>query len=302
MPNKKIVLFVYSQLGFDTLKHLFEKGYNIAAIFTHEDLSNEHIWFPSVLDYARCHNIQTFTAEKSDLSQYAEILKNINPHIILSVYYRYLIPMEILNITKHGAYNIHGSLLPHFRGKAPINWAILKGAKETGLTLHEMVEKPDAGCIVDQKKCMIDLFDTAGDIVEKLRPLSISLLEDNIEALLNGTVQKTPLNIEEGSYFSGRSEKDSGIHPETMNSMDIHNLVRALQPSPQYPAAFLASHKENENRLLIHKTTPLEEPISQDLVADISFSRLYYDVKKTPWLLCKGNTWLKILESQEIFN
>ena len=297
MLDKKIILFVYSQFGFDTLKHLFEKVYTIAAVFTHTDNKSEHIWFPSVIDYAKSCGIPVFISEKHDLNQHIQMLKDINPHIILSVYYRYLIPLSILGIPAYGAYNIHGSILPHFRGKAPVNWAILKGATETGLTLHEMVEKPDAGGIIDQKKCIINLFDTAGDIVDKMKPMLITMLDDNIDTLLNGTAQKTPFNIQDGSYFSGRTEKDGEINPDTMNNFDVHNLVRSLQPSPQYPAAFLTSHNNIEAKLLIHKTTPLEQPDSQNLVADDHFNHLYYENKKTPWLLCKGNTWLKIIRT-----
>jgi methionyl-tRNA formyltransferase len=299
MINKKIVLFVYSQFGFDTLKHLFEKGYNISAVFTHADSQSEHIWFPSVLKYATAQSIPVLTPEKSELIQYVQTLKKNNPEIILSVYYRYLIPLSILSIPAHGAYNIHGSLLPHFRGKAPVNWAILKGATETGLTLHEMVEKPDAGGIVDQRKCTIDLFDTAGSIVEKMQPMVTAILDENIDALLNGTAKKTPLNIQAGSYFSGRTEKDGEIKPDTMNNFDAHNLVRALQPSPQYPAAFLISKDNFQSKIFIYKTTPFEQPDPQNLVADEHINHLYYDNKQTPWLLCKSNTWLKIMECQQ---
>lgn len=298
MFNKKIVLFVYSQLGFDALKCLFEKGYNIAAVFTHEDSKSEHIWFSSVRDYAKHNEIDVFTPEKNELPHFTSLLQDINPHIILSVYYRYLIPMEILNIPKYGAYNIHGSLLPYFRGKAPVNWAILKGAKETGLTLHQMVEKPDAGGIIDQKKCAINLFDTAGYIVEKFHPLLIDILDENICNLLNNSAKKRYFNIQDGSYFSGRSQKDSQIHPEAMDNFEVHNLVRALQPSPQYPGAFLAYNDSNMGMLLIEKTTPLEQPNLQNLIADNHIDCLYFDDNKTPWLRCKGNTWLKILKRE----
>ena len=296
MPNQKIILFVYSQLGFDTLKHLYEKGFNITAVFTHEDSAHEHIWFPSVKEYAAKNNIKVFTPEKSELSNYAEKIKELSPNIILSVYYRFLIPVNILHVPRHGAFNIHGSLLPQFRGKAPVNWALLKGAKETGLTLHEMVEKPDAGAIVSQKKCAIDLFDTAGIVTEKLRPLLIEILSENMEKLVSGKSEKHFMDINKGSYFSGRTAKDGEIFPDKMDDFEAHNLVRAVQPSPQFPASFLTD-KSGEKFIEIYQTTPLEEPKNK---RGLSQSKqnffLYRDKENQFWIKCTNDSWLKVLK------
>lgn len=301
MNNKKIILFAYSQLGFDALSYLYKNNYHIACIFTHEDDSKkEHIWFSSAKDFALQNKIPVKTPPQEDLHTYKKYIQQLNPCIILSTYYRYMIPMDILNIPLYGSFNIHGSLLPHYRGRAPVNWAILNGEKKTGLTLHEMVEKPDAGAIIDQKECTIDLFDTAGDITKKLSPLLHQLLKDNIDNILLNQIIKKPFDIQTGSYYSGRSQKDSEIHVDQMEAYAVHNLVRALQPSPQYPAAYI---ENNHSKMLIHQTNPLLEnktPLPK-MKKNKLFSHVYTDDQENIWLLCNHRTWLKI-EKHDIVN
>jgi len=210
--------------------------------------------------------------------------------VIISVYYRHIIPMNILNIPQLGSYNMHGSFLPHFRGCAPINWAIIKGEKSTGVTLHEMVEKPDAGAIIDQRSCTIADNETAGELVEKMRPLSLNILKTAIPKIINGTQEKTFLDIRKGSYFGRRKPEDGRINPLTQTAYEVHNLVRALQPSPQYPPAFLEAKGK---KFSIHKTDMSIEDPNTDF-DNPRIGELYTTENQEHWLYCKHNTWIKI--------
>ena len=285
----KILFFGYSQLGYDAFQYLCE-NFNVVGAVTHHTNKEEPDLFDLVEDHANTWGIPVFKPELSDLKFFAETVKNLDPDMIISVYYRHMIPMGILNIPQLGSYNMHGSFLPYFRGCAPINWAIIKGEKTTGVSLHEMVEKPDAGGIIDQRSCCIGKNETAGELLEKMRPLSLSILKTAIPNIIEGTQTKTFLDIKKGSYFGRRKPEDGRINPLHQTAQEVHNLVRALQPWPQYPPAFLETKGQ---KLLIHQTDiGAEQPnfyISNPIVGT-----LYTIQNDDSWLYCKDNSWIKI--------
>ncbi|MEI8296133.1 MAG: formyltransferase family protein, partial [Alphaproteobacteria bacterium] len=143
---------------------------------------------------------------------------------------------EILAVPGRGALNIHGSLLPKYRGRCPLNWAIIHGETETGATLHHMIKKADAGDIVDQIAFPIGVNDVAGKVMEGIQAASVQLLRRHLDALKTGTAPRKPLDISLGAYFGGRSAKD-GIIDWQLPSQAIHNLIRSQLPYPQYPGA-----------------------------------------------------------------
>ena len=151
MSGPRILVFAYSDVGHACLQFLIEHGENVVGLYTHHDNPKEKIWFPSVEKLARANNIPIFFAD--DLSAPAEQkkLRELKPELIFSFYYRNMIPESVLSLSKLGAYNMHGSLLPKYRGRAPINWAVLHGEKQAGVTLHVVVKKADAGSIIDQQ-------------------------------------------------------------------------------------------------------------------------------------------------------
>jgi methionyl-tRNA formyltransferase len=157
------------------------------------------------------------------------------PDFIFSFYYRRMLPAEVLALAKRGAYNMHGSLLPKYRGRAPVNWAIVLGETETGATLHEMVEKPDAGRIVDQERVTIGPDDLAVDVFRKVTGAAETVLRRSIKDLLSGKAKLTPQDLAAGSYFGARKPADGRID-WTRSAREIHNLVRAV--APPYPGAF----------------------------------------------------------------
>jgi methionyl-tRNA formyltransferase len=295
--RQKILFFGYSQLGYDAFQYLVDH-FNVVGVVTHNTNRDEPCWFDLVEDYANKYDIPVFKPEASALALFTETVQELNPDLIISVYYRHMIPMPILDIPQLGAYNMHGSFLPHFRGCAPINWAIVKGAKTSGVTLHQMVEKPDAGPIIEQRSCTIGDNETAGELVEKMRPLSLEILKIAIPKIIEGREEKTFLDIKKGSYFGRRTPEDGRIDPLEQTAQEVHNLVRGLQPSPQYPSAFL---EIDGHKVFVHKTD-ISESQPKDAIKNAKIGDLYAATDQETWLYCKNGTWVKILDLRPILS
>jgi UDP-4-amino-4-deoxy-L-arabinose formyltransferase/UDP-glucuronic acid dehydrogenase (UDP-4-keto-hexauronic acid decarboxylating) len=157
----KAVVFGYHNMGVLGISKLLEHGFSIPLVFTHEDNEGENIWFKSVAVLCKACSLDFVTPEDPNTREWINSIRVLAPDIILSFYYRHMITKEILEIPRLGAYNLHGSLLPAYRGRCPVNWVILRGEERSGVTLHEMVEKPDAGDIVAQVSVFIGPDDTA---------------------------------------------------------------------------------------------------------------------------------------------
>lgn len=289
----RILFFGYSQLGYDAVQYL-NRTYHLVGVVTHLANAERVEPFPLVSDYAKQHHIPVFTPNLPDLGVFTQIVRDLEPDLIVSVYYRYLIPVAILQIPPLGAYNMHGSYLPHFRGCAPINWAIIKGAKTTGVTLHEMVEKPDAGAIIAQRICPISPDDTAGMLAEKMRPLSLDILQTSLPQIVNGRCEKQFWDVGKGSYFGRRTPRDGCIYPEIQSAQQVYDLVRALQPATHYPPAYLETLSGN---LYIHDVSVVSNP--PEIIPHVAIPYLYTDVQNTLWLLCSDKTWVKINHSTQ---
>jgi methionyl-tRNA formyltransferase len=149
-----------------------------------------------------------------------------------------MIPVPVLEIAPRGAFNMHGSLLPKYRGRVPVNWAVLNGETETGATLHEMALKPDAGAIVDQTSVPILPDDTAGEVFEKVTVAAEQTLWRCLPGLLAGTAERRLNDLGAGSYFGGRKPEDGRID-WSKPARDVYNLIRAV--APPYPGAFTES-------------------------------------------------------------
>ncbi len=235
MAPPRILFFGYSEVGHECLSLLLERGDNVVALFTHEDNPQEKIWFKTPAVAAREKSVPIFTPEKINTPEWLERIAALKPDLILSVYYRNMISEKILGFARLGAFNLHGSLLPKYRGRAPINWAVLHGESRIGMTLHRMVKKADAGAIVDQEGVEIGPRDTAEQAFRKVLPCARRVLERQIDALLAGTARETPQDESQVTYFGGRKPEDGRIH-WSQTSAQIFNLIRAV--TDPYPGAF----------------------------------------------------------------
>ena len=166
------VVFAYSSVGYECLSVLLKRGVNVKLVYTHEDDPGENQWFSSVYNLAKSNNIPVRTDSPSE-----EIVRGVNPDVIFSFYYRAMIDMKILDVAPLGAFNMHGSLLPKYRGRACVNWAVLNGETQAGVTLHHMTARADAGNIVGQEAVTIGTDETAHDVFMKIIPAAGRLLE-----------------------------------------------------------------------------------------------------------------------------
>ena len=231
----RILFFGYSEVGHDCLELLLERGDHVVALITHEDNPAEKIWFQTPAAAARAKRIPVFTPASVNTPDWMERIALLAPDLILSVYYRHMISPQILALPRLGAFNLHGSLLPKYRGRAPVNWAVLHGEPRMGMTLHRMVKKADAGAVVDQEGVDIGPCDTAEQAFRKILPCARAVLARQIDALLAGQAKETPQDDAQATYFGGRRPEDGRV-VWTQTSRQIFNLIRAV--TDPYPGAF----------------------------------------------------------------
>lgn len=231
----RAVVFAYSNVGDRCLRVLCARGVDVALVVTHRDHPGEKIWFQRVADTAAELGLPFVYAEDLDDAARLAAVAAASPDLIFSFYYRSMIPMAVLRLASRGAYNMHGSLLPKYRGRAPTNWAVLCGETETGATLHQMVERPDAGSIIDQSSVPILPDDTAEIVFDKVTVAAEQVLWRSLPLLLAGQATGRPNDLAQGSYFSGRRPEDGRID-WSQPAAQVYNLIRAV--APPYPGAF----------------------------------------------------------------
>jgi methionyl-tRNA formyltransferase len=230
----RCVLFAYHEMGYACMEALLGMDAAVVALFTHDDDPNEEIWWRSCAKFARGRGIPTYTPEKLGEEWIARIV-SMRPDVIYSFYYRRLLPERVLGLVPLGAYNLHGSLLPKYRGRAPVNWVLVNGERETGATLHHMVARADAGDIVAQRAVEIGDDDTALTLYRKLTTLGAAIVREFHPLIVAGTAPRSRQDLKAGSYFGGRKPQDGRIN-WAWPARRVFNLVRAV--THPYPGAF----------------------------------------------------------------
>ena len=238
----RAVVFAYHDVGVRCLQVLLARGIEIALVVTHVDNPAETIWFASVAQLCSEHGIDCIAPADPGDPQLMERVRAARPDFIFSFYYRHMLPLALLQIAPQGAYNMHGSLLPKYRGRVPINWAVLHGETETGATLHAMAAKPDAGSIVGQTAVPILPDDTAAEVFAKVVVAAEQTLWRVLPDMLAGRTPSLPNDLARGSYFGGRNADDGRID-WSRPAREVYNLVRAV--APPYPGAWtmLGNHR-----------------------------------------------------------
>jgi methionyl-tRNA formyltransferase len=231
----KIIVLGYHNIGYRCLEYLTWKKENVVAVFTHKDNPDENLFFDSMAEAAGSGGIPCYMPENINSPEWVSLIKELAPDIIFSFYYRNMISSEILGIPRLGAVNLHGSLLPKYRGRCPVNWALVNGEKETGVTLHYMVDKPDAGDIIAQGKIPILFTDTAYSLHKKMEQEAVLVLDKTWQLIKEERNERIPQDLSVGSYFGGRKPDDGKIDWKRSN-LEIYNLVRAV--THPWPGAF----------------------------------------------------------------
>ena len=279
--KQNIVVCAYHNVGYRCLEELLRQNAEVALVFTHDDSPSEEIWFASVRELAQKHGIPVVTSD-INLKENVALVREIAPDLLLSFYYRNMIREEVLEIPRLGALNLHGSYLPKYRGRVPVNWAVINGEKETGATLHYMVAKPDAGDIVDQEKVEIAFTDTALDVFNKVTHAAVAVLSRSLPLLLSGKAPRIPMDLSIGSYFGGRRPADGRIDWQR-SAVEIYNLIRGV--THPYPGAF--THLDGK-KIVIWNAVPAEGAGEPGKVVSLD-----------PLLVGTGNGLLEIRSLQE---
>ncbi len=230
-----IVVAAYSDVGYRCTKWLLDAREDVKLVYTHPDAAGEELWFESVAELARSRGVPVKLVESLDAPSEEAVVRAVQPEFLLSFYFRRMIPARVLTIPSKGALNMHGSLLPAFRGRSPVNWAILKGAAFTGASLHYMTEKPDAGDLVDQERVSIGPDDDALTVSRAVSEAAVVVLARSWPKLKAGTAPRVPLDLKKGSYFGGRKPAD-GLVNWLLPAQEVHDLVRAV--ARPWPGAF----------------------------------------------------------------
>ena len=231
----RAVVFAYHDVGVRCLRVLLAQGIEVPLVVTHQDNPAEQIWFASVAQHARWHRLAVATPQDPNLPAFVQQLRALRPDFLFSFYYRHMLGPEVLALPARGAYNMHGSLLPKYRGRVPVNWAVLNGESETGATLHAMTARPDAGAIVDAQAVPILPDDTAVEVFRKVCVAAELTLQRAVPALVAGSAVLRAQDLKAGSYYGGRGAADGAIE-WGRGVRAVHNLVRAV--APPYPGAY----------------------------------------------------------------
>jgi methionyl-tRNA formyltransferase len=248
MGAPRAVVFAYHDVGVRCLKVLLSAGVEVPLIVTTRDDPNELQWFASASAMAADYGLPVVMPAEVNTPELERTVTDLRPDFVFSFYFRSLIGEPLLNAARLGALNMHGSLLPRYRGRAPVNWAILRGERETGATLHYMTARADAGDIVDQLAVPILEDDDAREVFNKVTVAAEVILARSLPRLIDGTAPRVVQKLDAGQYFGRRRPEDGSID-WSRSAREIHNLVRAV--APPFPGAFA---QVDGQRWMIHRT------------------------------------------------
>jgi len=230
------VVFAYHTFGARALATLLARGETVAAVVTHADEPAEGDWFESVADLARAHGVPVLAPASPNAPEVVATLAALRADVFLSVWYRRLLGEALLALPRVAALNLHGSLLPAYRGRAPLNWVLVNGESQTGVSLHHMTPEADAGDIVAQEPIEIRPDDTAITLYDRMVKTGVALLEQWVPAVLAGTAPRRPQDHARATVF-GRRRPEDGRVAWTWPAARIANMIRAV--SHPYPGAFV---------------------------------------------------------------
>ncbi len=283
MSSARAIVFAYHDVGVRCLKTLLSAKIAVPLVVTVKDDPKENRWFASVADTALEYGVPVAMPDDANGAELAERVSELQPDFIFSFYYRSMLGAPLLRSASRGALNMHGSLLPKYRGRAPVNWAILNGEHETGATLHYMVERADAGDIVDQLAVPILEDDDAREVFAKVTTAAEIVLARSLPGLLAGDAPRRPQPIEPGQYF-GRRRPEDGRIDWSQPAHSIHNLVRAV--APPFPGAFT---EVDGHRWVIHRTR-----VDSRLITPSERARLF-GAQGACYAACRDGGVLRIL-------
>ena len=248
----RVVVMAYQDIGYVCLDELLALRAEVALVVTHPDPVNENIWFRSVAERARKAGLPVLRPPSVNAPDVVAAIAGLAPDFLFSFYFREIVGPEVLGLARRGALNLHGSLLPLYRGRCPVNWVLINGERETGVTLHYMEARPDRGDIVAQRAVPIADDDTALSLNRKLGEAARALLREAYPLLAAGTAPRSPQDHARATSFGGRRPEDGRIawHQPARR---LYDLIRAV--TAPYPGAFTTYRGE---RLFVWWARPLD--------------------------------------------
>jgi len=232
----RFIVFAYHTFGARALAALLARGETVVAVVTHADEPAEGDWFESVAEVARAHGVPLLTPTSPNEADVIARLAALDADVILSVWYRRLLGDALLALPRVAALNLHGSLLPAYRGRAPLNWVLVNGETRTGVTLHHMTAEADAGDIVAQEPLDIHPDDTALTLYGRMVMAGVDLLLQRYPEVLAGVAPRQPQDHARATLV-GRRRPEDGRVAWTWSARRIANMIRAV--THPFPGAFV---------------------------------------------------------------
>ena len=254
--DKRIVFMGTPQFAVESLKHVNESGYHIVGVVCPPDKPagrGHKLQSCEVKKYALSQNLNVLQPLKLKNPDFLAELEALKADLFIVVAFR-MLPKEVWNLPKYGTFNIHGSLLPQYRGAAPINWALINGETKTGVTSFFIDDKIDTGAILLYKECAIDKDDTAGIVHDKLMLLGAALATETCDAIFSNTIQ-AKIQAENGFLKEAPKLFKANCRIDWHKSaQEIHNHIRGLSP---YPVAWTLFNQPNSTEVIIklHKSS-----------------------------------------------
>lgn len=229
----KVVFMGTPDFSVPALKNI-AKHHNVAAVVTQQDRPKgrgHKMQYTPVKECAIKLGLEVYQPQRVKEAEFVEILKEINPEVIVVIAFGQILSKEILDIPKYGCINVHASLLPKYRGAAPIQWAVINGEEVTGVDTMYMGEGLDTGDVIDTKYITLDEKETGGSLFDKLSIAGGELILETLEKLEKGTATRTPQNEAEATY-AGKITKELGLIDFNKSAVEIERLIRGLNPWP----------------------------------------------------------------------
>ena len=282
----KIVFMGTPDFAIPSLKILLENNHSILAVVTTPDKERgrgQKITFTAVKQFAIEQNITVYQPEKlKGNNEFVQQLKSLNPDLFVVVAFR-ILPKEVFEIPKYGSFNLHGSYLPKYRGAAPIQWALINGDKETGLTTFKLAEKVDTGNIYLQEKVKINSDDNFETLHDRMSVVGSELVLKTVQLIETGKYQLQQQNDSLASP-APKITKEICLIDFSKSAEEIHNLVRGLSPHP-------AAYFNHDNKVIkIYKT---------EIVKDVNLKQLEFHQTKNELIVGCRKDAIKILEIQQ---
>lgn len=282
----KIVFMGTPDFAVGTLQAIVEAGHDVAAVVTQPDKRKgrgKEIAMTPVKEKALEYGITVYQPEKVRDPEFIDILREINPDIMVVVAFGQILSKTILDLPKYGCINVHASILPKYRGAAPIQWAVIDGEKESGVTVQQMDEGVDTGDILKIVTTPLAADETGGSLFDRLAVIGAKALTDTLVEIENGTVKATPQQGE--ASHAGKLDKALGKIDFNKSAVQVERLIRGLNPWPSAYTYF------NGKTLKIWKAevTPCDDSYAPGTI---------YDVNKKSFSIACADGGIKVLELQ----